>query len=312
MPALIAIATMLAAGASAAAAQQPVRESDKAAGFSAVLAEVNGEPITDGDVELLMVVRQVHPRLRERFRRDFLEELVERRLLAEFVEKRGAEPPAAIVEQRTNRILANIRENGSDPQKLLAKLGHTEKSLRGLVAGDLAWRQYVRRVITDAQLRGHFEKHRHEYDGTEIRASQILMKRPEGADEKQIQALREKLDRIREEVVGGKTSFAEAARKHSEAPSKSEGGDVGWFPYRGKMPTVFTREVFPLKKGEVSRPFATPFGVHLAVVTDVKPGRLSLEDVRQLVFRDVAERTRRETLEKLKRAARIEWKSPHE
>ena len=46
------------------------------------------------------------------------------------------------------------------------------------------------------------------------------------------------------------------------------------------MVEEFSKPVYRLAKGDVSRPIITPFGVHIVKVTDVQPGRIGIDAVR--------------------------------
>jgi parvulin-like peptidyl-prolyl isomerase len=74
------------------------------------------------------------------------------------------------------------------------------------------------------------------------------------------------------------------------------------------MPADVCRVTFALKKGEVSQPFRTPFGVHIYTVTDIRPGNLSLEDVRSQVIRHVASELWDQLVAQARKTAKIEWK----
>ena len=73
-----------------------------------------------------------------------------------------------------------------------------------------------------------------------------------------------KLENLRDRIVHG-ADFAELARLNSDDPSSVKGGDLGWI-YPGDTVPEFEREMNSLKVGEVSQPFETPFGWHLAQV----------------------------------------------
>lgn len=63
--------------------------------------------------------------------------------------------------------------------------------------------------------------------------------------------------------------FAYLARQYSQCPSKSIGGDLGYFK-RGQMVKEFEFAAFNLPVGEVSEPVQTQFGWHLIKVVDKK------------------------------------------
>ena len=63
--------------------------------------------------------------------------------------------------------------------------------------------------------------------------------------------------------------FAYLARQYSQCPSKTIGGDLGYFK-RGQMVKEFETAAFNLPVGEVSEPVQTQFGWHLIKVVDKK------------------------------------------
>ena len=76
---------------------------------------------------------------------------------------------------------------------------------------------------------------------------------------------RELADRIRQELRQG-ARFEELARRHSTCPSKSSGGDLGWFG-PGKMVKEFENACRKLGAGSISDPVRTQFGYHVIKVT---------------------------------------------
>lgn len=75
-------------------------------------------------------------------------------------------------------------------------------------------------------------------------------------------------DRIYDELRHG-TRFDELARRYSTCPSKSKGGDLGFFG-EGQMVKEFEREAFRLSYGAISRPVHTQFGWHIIKKTGTK------------------------------------------
>ncbi len=64
-------------------------------------------------------------------------------------------------------------------------------------------------------------------------------------------------------------SFEALAKRFSKCPSKSKGGNLGWFG-KGDMVPEFENAAFSAKKGEVVGPVKTEFGYHLILVKDLK------------------------------------------
>jgi peptidyl-prolyl cis-trans isomerase C len=273
-----------------------------------VLVLVGGDPITEGDLHFLMISRSVPKQLQAAVRKRFLEQLIDRRLMQTFLADRKAKPDKIQLEEQITRFHQFLRKNGKDPEKTLAQLGFTSEVLRNELALSLAWKTQVNRMVTPKRLREYFQQHRQEFDGTQVRASQILLKFKAPANPKQLQVGKDKLQSLRGQIVAGEISFSDAAQKYSQAPSRKTGGDIGFFRYRGKMPEVITRVAFSLKKGELSKPFVTPFGVHLLKMTDRKPGTLSLEDARRDVLKQLSQELWNETVQQQRDRVKIEWK----
>lgn len=74
--------------------------------------------------------------------------------------------------------------------------------------------------------------------------------------------------RIQMEIKKG-ARFEDMARQHSTCPSKSSGGDLGWFG-EGKMVKEFENACRKNGVGTVTDPVRTQFGYHLIKVTGKK------------------------------------------
>ena len=100
----------------------------------------------------------------------------------------------------------------------------------------------------------------------------ILLRARDGLSEAEA---RDKLAKLREKILAG-ADFAEVARQNSEDSSASKGGDLGWIAPGDTVPE-FERVMNSLKPGEVSQPFQTPFGWHIAQVIERRSEALSEE-----------------------------------
>ena len=78
---------------------------------------------------------------------------------------------------------------------------------------------------------------------------------------------RHKLDRLRIRIQGGE-DFAKLAKARSDdTGSAPKGGDLGWVN-PGDLVPQFEHVMNQLKPGEISQPFASPFGWHIAQVLE--------------------------------------------
>ena len=146
------------------------------------------------------------------------------------------------------------------------QIGLEVDDVRRLLLWRLTWQNYLTKYLTDENLQKYFDKHRSQFDGTQLRVAHILLKDAAQADE------------IRAQIATGKLAFADAAKQHSTGPSAKDGGDIGWIEHRQPMPEAFSKAAFDLQPGQVSQPVSTAFGIHLIQVLETKSGKKTSQD----------------------------------
>ncbi len=116
----------------------------------------------------------------------------------------------------------------------------------------------------------------------QVKARHILLELKPGADKAKEEEVRKAAEAVLKEARQGK-DFAELAKKYSQGPTSSEGGDLGYFS-EGQMEKPFEQAAFNLKKGEISDLVRTRFGYHIIKVEDIKEKRAKpLEEVREQI-----------------------------
>jgi peptidyl-prolyl cis-trans isomerase C len=272
---------------------------------AATIATVNGTNITESDLEFLYLSRAVRDELRPAVRERYIEQLIDRRLLKEFLRGRKLQAPARVVNERVARAEKLITQEGLNFDQSLKELGYTRETFREEVALPLAWLEHARLAITDKAIADYWKSHRSKFDGTEVRASHIVKRLPRDAEESDGTKAKQQLTAVRQSIVSGESTFADAAGKHSDSPSGKDAGDLGQFAYKGRMPQALTQVAFQLKTGDVSEPFESPFGVHILTVTEVVPGDLSLEDARGEIFQELSAKLQAGLISQLRGKAEI-------
>jgi peptidyl-prolyl cis-trans isomerase SurA len=121
---------------------------------------------------------------------------------------------------------------------------------------------------------------------------------------------RRKLNNLRERIVNG-ADFGDLAKLNSDDASSIKGGDLGWI-YRGDTVPEFERVMNGLSAGQISEPFASPFGWHLMQVLERRQTDVSGERKRQearLVLRErKADEAYQEWLRQLRDRAFVEYR----
>jgi peptidyl-prolyl cis-trans isomerase SurA len=201
---------------------------------------------------------------------------------------------------RADAILQEVRR-GADFAAVAAARSEGETNLEG---GDLGWRRLSQlpAVIADAVIRlkpGQVSELVRDPAGfhvvkvldvrrgqrlvvTQAHARHILLKPDQAHTE---DAVRTRLDQLRRRVQGG-DDFAQLARAHSMDPgSAARGGDLGWLNPGDVVPD-FERAISGLQPGQISEPFRTQFGWHIAQVVERRQHD-STDEVRRARARDV-------------------------
>jgi parvulin-like peptidyl-prolyl isomerase len=119
-------------------------------------------------------------------------------------------------------------------------------------------------AVSDAEVAQFYESHLSEFRRTEeIELFQIMAKD------------REKLLKIRQELLNRPSRFEEIARNDSISPEAANGGAMGFFE-KGILPQEMENVVFSLKVNEISPIVETPYGFHLFKITQKRKARMLL------------------------------------
>lgn len=268
-----------AAPAAPAAAAAPARGAG-IPGFNDVLATVTNEgqteKITKGDVITFM---GHYPMPDEEDRdaayRQTVDALVNTRLLMMYLARQNLKVSPERVEEQIEQLKQELKKDGQDLASALLQSGVSIDDVRKQYEDRIRWAEFVKNKASDATLRKFVADHHDLFSGTSIRASHILIKVEPNATEADKEKARQKLAKIKKEIEGGTLSFAAAANKYSEDPANSggAGGDLDYFSLTTGLVEEFTDVAFRLKKGVISDPVDTPFGVHLIMVTERKEGK---------------------------------------
>jgi len=127
----------------------------------------------------------------------------------------------------------------------------------------------------------------------QTRARHILIKTDKLTSDQQA---RQKLEKIREEIIQG-ADFAELAKQHSDDPgSGGLGGDLGWFD-KGTMVPAFEKVLDNTEISATSEVFKSPFGWHFLQVMDRKVVDETEESKRKKIRQQLQKQKKSEVLE---------------
>ena len=242
-------------------------------------AKLNGEPVYAAEVQAEFKQaygdRKFDEEQRKRLMRAALDQVIDRRLVMAHLAASGQAASKSDVDVELAQFEKSLKAQNLTLAQHCERVGLSADDVRRALAWKLSWKRYCERYLTPQNLEKYFGRYRRDFDGSQLRVAQILFKLAPDADEAATAAAKSRAAQLKQEIGSGKTLFAEAARQLSEAPSRESGGDIGWIERHRPMPDDFSRAAFALKKGEVSEPLVTAFGVHLITVVEEKPGTKS-------------------------------------
>ncbi|HHI78558.1 MAG TPA: hypothetical protein ENK02_01115 [Planctomycetes bacterium] len=105
----------------------------------------------------------------------------------------------------------------------------------------------------------------------------IKVRHIQAAFKDKLAAMEKRAQEIYKKASAEGADFAKIAAENSDGPSKSDGGNLGYFARPNMVPT-FAARAFNMKIGEVSKPFASIFGYHIIKVEGKLKGNTPVED----------------------------------
>ena len=225
--------------------------------------------------------KRATPAALPRLQAEALEQVVNRRLVAQLLARQGYEPAADQVDELLGELKQSLATQQLTFAEFLKRHDLTEALVRRQLSWEWAWYGYLEQQLTDAELEKYFNAHRREFDGSALRVSHILLKVENLDDAAAVAASIKQAEQLRIEIARKKLSFAAAAEKYSAGPSRRQGGVLGVIPLHGAMAETFSQAAFQLEPGEVSNPVVTPFGIHLIQCTEVKSGQQTWQSQRR-------------------------------
>lgn len=207
---------------------------------------------------------------RDVIEKQVLDRLILSRVQIERATSTGIQVGDVEVDQAVSRIATQNQMNLDQLRQSLERDGFSFDEFRKTMRDELTVQRFRQRYVqsrvqvTDTEIDILLASD--SLKTGEVRLQHILVGVPDGSRPDQVQAGREKAERVVREVSAGLT-FEQAAIKYSEGQQALEGGDLGWRRYE-EVPTAFADLVAGMKKGDVSQPIRGPNGFHIIRVAD--------------------------------------------
>jgi len=263
-----------------------------------VVAIVNDEVVTlyelDTMIQLLTGTpsKQLKNKSEEIYiktRQKVLDDLVDQKIVLEKIKELKIEVTAKEVDQAIERVKADNQFTQEDLLAELKEQGNNYESYRKSIKEELERIQLInyevksKIILREEEIEEYYNTHRDEFTSEgRVRLALIFLKQEDPADKNEARALYQKAQDILSMIKGGK-NFANLARKLSNGPGASEGGDLGVFKMAELNPEM-AEIIKDLSAGEVSKPIIRPSGIKIIKVEEKDGGgEKSLEQVRNAI-----------------------------
>ncbi len=243
------------------------------------LARVNGEPLLRADFESYLEHKRI-PGDQEQKVSAELERYLEREALADIIEQQG------VLDAR--KIHTEVNEFRK--QMLISRYMET----------------YLREKVTSEAVKNFYATNPDRFQSEKVHVAHILLRTNSETSKSEKEALETKAQEIYSRATAGE-EFAELAAQYSEDQmSAKKGGDLGWVE-EGAVDPVFSGTVFKMKEGDVSLPFATPFGFHVVKALEgPKVVKQPFERVKGNIRYELRQRAKQAEMERLRKLMKIE------
>jgi peptidyl-prolyl cis-trans isomerase C len=287
------------------------------------VATVNGQPISRDEFEktlneifasMGMQVNMLPPDQRGMLYRQFIEDMVVDKLIDQ------ASASTEVTEAEVDQELANIAQQYGSQERFAEELAASGQSLdefKNRLNKLIRQRKWMESqigsedTVTEADARAFYDENTAEFEQPDVvRASHILIRVDEDADEETVAAAQKKAADLAAQARGG-ADFGALAEEFSEDPTaKQNAGDLNFFP-KDRMVPEFAEAAFAMEVDTISDPVRTNFGWHVIKVTDKKEAQtLPFDDVKNDIMEYLKENKQQQAVEgvisKLREDAQVE------
>lgn len=258
----------------------------EAADSAQVIAKVNDEEILQSDIDDVMTIfvmpqfqaqnpgQELTAEQKTQIETNIVNQLVTEKLLLQAAVKANITADGTLIAQRLEQVKTQRPDLAEDQLKALLE--------KDFIIQQLIQQEVMEKIqVPVEEVRKYYDEQKAQFQEPEqVQASHILIQVAQDATQEDKDAARKKIEEVLVLAQGGK-DFAELAKEYSEGPSKTNGGDLGFFP-KGAMVKPFEEAVFAMdKEGDMSGIVETQFGYHIIKLTGKKAAReVSFEEVK--------------------------------
>lgn len=235
---------------------------------------------------------------REQLKRDLLNEMLSELLLKDRADRLGLTVSQQEVTEAVNRLKVQYNlKTDEEFEKSLRESGLTRTQMESRLRDTLLTQKVFskelrsRDEMSDKDLREKYEREKERFRRPErAKLREIVIVPTEESDPASIGRASARAVQIAQQAKEG-GDFAALAKEYSDAPTRSNGGDLGEVA-KGELLAALDQAVFAANAGNVIGPIQTKSGFHVIKVEQRLPSELpSFDSVKAELKRDAGEET---------------------
>ena len=279
-----------------------------------IVVMVNGDPITDFDIEQRSKLDQLTTQ-KTPSRQDVINTLIDDKLKIKEGKKYGVDPTAADVNQSYEGMAQRMRISPDQLTKSLEAKGVRPETLKGRMKAEMVWTSLVRgrykeklivgeKDVADKVREGGSDKL--QIEGTEYKMQPIVLIVPRGSSSA-FQETRLKEAETYRARVG---SCEEANSLFRSTPNATIRESVT--KTTADLPEALRKVLDDTPIGHLTAPEMTKNGIEMVVLCSRKPTMIDTpkkREVREQMYQQKYEKTQKAYLDELRKAAMIEYRN---
>jgi peptidyl-prolyl cis-trans isomerase SurA len=280
-----------------------------------IVVMVNGDPITDFDIEQRSKLDQLTTQ-KTPSRQDVLNELIDDRVKLKEGKKFGVDPGVADVNQSYEGMAQRMRVSPEQLTKMLESKGVRPETLKSRMKAEMVWTGLVRGRYKERLQVGErdvAEKLKNEggeklqIEGTEYKMQPIVLIVPRGSSPAFLETRQKEAESYRTRVA----SCEEANSLFRSTPNATIRDTVT--KTTAELPEALRKVLDELPIGHLTAPETTKAGIEMVVLCSRKPILIDTpkkREIREKMYSEKFEKTQKAYLAEIRKAAMIEYRTP--
>ena len=279
-----------------------------------IVVMVNGDPITDFDIEQRSKLDQLTTQKTPR-RQDVINQLIDDKVKIKEGKKYGVDPSASDINQSFEGMAQRMRITSDQLAKSLESKGLRPETLKSRMRAEMVWGSLVRGRFKEKLLVGERDVaqavqaqtgDKLQIEGTEYKMQPIVLIVPRGSSPAFMETRKKEAESYRARVG----SCEEANSLFRSTPNATIRDTVT--KTSAELPEALRKVLDDTPIGHLTAPELTKNGIEMVVLCSRKPTMIDTpkkREVREKMYQEKYEKTQKAYLDELRKAAMIEYRN---